>query len=125
MAYKQKPGRGKSTPFKAMEKYTSSPLKSNGIEEGTVLKKDGKSYTVKSVNDKEVVVSTGTGIARISNKQAKSMYARTLEDASKKSTRSDLATSTSTPKRDEAIAADMKESSIANYEKRKHLFKKD
>lgn len=27
MAYKQKPGRGKSNPFKAMEKYTSSPIK--------------------------------------------------------------------------------------------------
>lgn len=124
MAYKQKPGRGKCSPFKAVEKYTSSPLKSNGIEEGTVLKKDGKSYTVKSVNDKEVVVSTGKGIARIPSSQAKSMYAKTLEDASIKSTRKDLATVSSNPKRDEAIAADMKESSIANYEKRKHLFKK-
>jgi hypothetical protein len=56
MAYKQKPGRGKSNPFKAVEKYTSSPLKKNGIEEGTVLKKDGKSYEVKYVGDNEVVV---------------------------------------------------------------------
>jgi hypothetical protein len=27
MAYKQKPGRGKCSPFKAVEKYTNSPLK--------------------------------------------------------------------------------------------------
>ena len=152
MAYKQKPGRGKSNPFKAMEKYTSSPLmngdddaaealkkhakeeltktkvtpsKPKGMEIGTVLKKDNKSYEIKSIGDKETVVSTGTGITRIPNELAKSMYVKTLEYASKRSTRSDLATSTSNPKRDEAIEADMKKSSIVNYEQRKHLFKKD
>ena len=152
MAYKQKPGRGKSNPFKVMEKYTSSPLmngdddvaetlkkhakkeltkakvtpsKPKGMEIGTVLKKNNKSYEIKSIGDKETVVSTGTGITRIPNKLAKSMYIQTLEDASRRSTRPDLATSVSTPKRDEAIAADMKKSYIANYEQRKHLFKKD
>lgn len=151
MAYKQKPGRGKCSPFKEVEKYTNSPLmngdddveealkkhakkvltkakvtpsKPKGMEIGTVLKHDNKSYEIKSIGDKETVVSTGAGIARISNQQAKSMYARTLEGESKRSTRSDLATSSANPKRDEKIAADMKKGYVASYEQRKHLFKK-
>ena len=142
MAYKQKPGRGKCSPFKAVEKYTNSPLKNGdgdaekalkkhvkkestktkatpskpkGMEVGMVLKQNNKSYEIKSIGDRETVVSTGSGIARIPNKLAKTMYAKTLEHASRRSTRADLPTRSANPKRDEAIAADMKESSIANY----------
>ena len=99
MAYKQKPGRGKSNPLKAMEKYTSSPLKKNGIKEGTVLKKGGKSYEVKYVGPKQVVVSTGTGTARISSEEANKMYMASLkaEDMAKPGAtdRPDVRTATS------------------------------
>jgi hypothetical protein len=43
MAYKQKPGRGKSNPFKAMEKYTSSPLMNGeGEDEKTKVRSKRK-----------------------------------------------------------------------------------
>jgi|TARA_R100000084_G_scaffold100112_1_gene54713 hypothetical protein len=51
MAYKQKPGRGKSNPFKAMEKYTSSPIKlENGDGDGkkTKIKEKKSKYSTES-----------------------------------------------------------------------------
>jgi hypothetical protein len=43
MAYKQKPGRGKCTPFKAVEKYTSSPLMNGeGEDEKTKVRSKRK-----------------------------------------------------------------------------------
>ena len=51
MAYKQKPGRGKLNPFKAMEKYTSSPIKlenGDGEDEKTKIKEKKSKYLTES-----------------------------------------------------------------------------